>query len=118
LERLALGDIADEPTGTLPTGSGRMLELARALVTQPRILLLDEPASGQDEDETLAFDAVLRELCADGMAIALVEHDLGLVMRVCAHIYVLNLGRLIAEGSPQQVQADRGVQDAYLGQPV
>jgi branched-chain amino acid transport system ATP-binding protein len=115
LGRLGLEDVADSNAGRLSTGTGRRVELARALVTDPRVLLLDEPASGQDDVETRAFDDILQSLAAEGTAIVLVEHDLSLVMRVCGRIYVLDRGQVIAEGTPLEVQADRHVQDAYLG---
>ena len=92
-----------------------MVELARALATAPKVLLLDEPASGQDEQETAAFSAVLREVAADGVAVVLVEHDIQLVMDVCSQIHVLDLGRVLASGTPGEVQQDEAVLAAYLG---
>ncbi len=115
LERVGLSDVADVRADSLPTGQGRLVELARALAIRPRLLLLDEPASGQDEEETKAFAALLRSLAADGMAILLVEHDMELVMQVCSHIYVLDFGQLMAAGSPEEVRNDPNVQAAYLG---
>ena len=92
------------------------MELARALATGPKVLLLDEPASGQDERETAAFSVVLREVAADGVAVVLVEHDVQLVMEVCERIHVLDLGRVLASGTPAEVQRDEAVLTAYLGQ--
>ena len=108
-------DVADVRADSLPTGQGRLVELARALAIRPRLLLLDEPASGQDEEETKAFAALLRTLAGEGMAILLVEHDMELVMQVCSNIFVLDFGQLMAEGDPDSVRADPKVQAAYLG---
>jgi len=91
------------------------LEVGRALATQPKVLLLDEPASGQDESETERFGEFLLELAAEGLAILMVEHDVPLVMRVCGQIVVLDFGQVIARGTPEEIQADEAVLDAYLG---
>jgi branched-chain amino acid transport system ATP-binding protein len=115
LDRLGLTDLAGVRADRLPTGHARRVELARALATGPRVLLLDEPASGQDEAETRAFGALLREIAAEGVAVVLVEHDVSLVMEVCATIHVLDLGRVIARGTPDEVRADAAVLSAYLG---
>jgi branched-chain amino acid transport system ATP-binding protein len=115
LERVGLSDVADIRADALPTGQGRLVELARALAIRPRLLLLDEPASGQDEEETKAFAALLHRLAGEGMAILLVEHDMELVMQVCSNIFVLDFGQLMAEGDPDSVRADAKVQAAYLG---
>jgi branched-chain amino acid transport system ATP-binding protein len=115
LERLGLTPVANVRTDTLPTGTGRLVELARALAVKPRVLLLDEPAAGQDKEETQRFSDVLRALAGDGMAVLLVEHDMDLVMNVCETVVVLDYGRVICTGTPAAVQADRKVRDAYLG---
>jgi branched-chain amino acid transport system ATP-binding protein len=115
LARLGIDALADQRADRLPTGQARVLELARALATDPKVLLLDEPASGQDEGETAAFSRVLREVAADGVAVVLVEHDIQLVMDVCSQIHVLDLGRLLASGPPAVVQQDEAVLAAYLG---
>lgn len=102
----------------LTTGQARLVELARALVTDPRVLLLDEPASGLDADETEAFAVLLRKLVDDGLAIVLVEHDVPLVMRVCDRLTVMDIGRVIASGAPDEVRNDERVIAAYLGRPA
>jgi branched-chain amino acid transport system ATP-binding protein len=114
IERLGLAEVADTRVDQLPTGQARLVEVGRALATQPKVLLLDEPASGQTDDETNRFAALLRELAAEGMAVVLVEHDVQLVMRVCRQVCVLDLGRVICTGPPAVVQADELVLDAYL----
>ena len=115
LTRLGLTALADQRADRLPTGQARVVELARALATAPKVLLLDEPASGQDEAETARFGEVLAEVAAGGVAVVLVEHDVQLVMEVCSHIHVLDLGRLLASGAPAVVQQDEAVLAAYLG---
>jgi branched-chain amino acid transport system ATP-binding protein len=116
LELIGLADIAESDVSTIPTGTARVVELGRALMIQPRVLLLDEPASGQSDDETKAFEALLRRLVRDdGRSILLVEHDMALVMEVCDRIYVLDFGEVIAVGTPEEVRTNPRVRDAYLG---
>lgn len=115
VERVGLGEIADRTAGDLPTGSARLVEIARALATRPRLLLLDEPASGLDEAETENLRALLRSLASEGLGILLVEHDVGLVMHVCDSIYVLDLGLIIAHGTPTEIKENPHVLSAYLG---
>ncbi|HEU5151747.1 MAG TPA: ABC transporter ATP-binding protein [Iamia sp.] len=115
IERVGLGAVADERVTSLPTGQGRLVELGRALACQPRVLLLDEPASGQDDSETHRFGALLRGLAAEGTAVVLVEHDMSLVMEVCDRVHVLDLGRMIAVGDCASIQSDPAVLEAYLG---
>lgn len=115
LDRLDLGPLADELVGSLPTGHARLVELGRALAARPSILLLDEPASGLDDNETEVFGDLLVTLAANGLGILLVEHDVALVMRVCEHLAVLDFGQVIAEGTPEQVRANEAVLAAYLG---
>jgi branched-chain amino acid transport system ATP-binding protein len=115
LDRVGIMRVADTRVEALPTGSARLVELARALATDPKVLLLDEPSSGLDEQETDALGVLLHQLTADGLAVLLVEHDMPLVMEACTHISVLDFGRIIARGTPAQIQADPSVQRAYLG---
>ena len=115
LELTGLGPIADRDVADVPTGQARVVEVARALVGHPRVLLLDEPASGQTEHETEAFVALLRRLADAGLTICLVEHDLPLVMEVCTRIHVLDFGVLLASGTPNEIQQNQQVIDAYIG---
>ena len=115
LERVGLADVAGRRVDTLPTGTARLVEVARALATDPKVLLLDEPASGLDPTESQGLAAVLESLAADGLAVLLVEHDVDLVMRTCATLTVLDRGRVIATGRPDEVQQMAVVQEAYLG---
>ncbi len=115
LARLDLVDIADARADGLPTGRARLVEIARALATRPKVLLLDEPASGLSESESDELSGLLTELADGGLAILLVEHDVPLVMRVCRRIFVLDFGAILASGTAAEVQADTQVQEAYLG---
>ena len=115
LDFTGLRHLADQRVDALPTGAARLVEMARALATRPRLLLMDEPGSGLDEAETDAFAELVLGLAAEGLAILLVEHDVELVMRVCGRIFVLDFGRTIAEGTPREIQRNKQVQAAYLG---
>jgi len=106
---------ADQRVDTMPTGLARLVELARALATAPRLLLLDEASSGLTTNETDFMAGLLRRLSANGLAVLLVEHDIEFVMSLCSTIHVLDFGRLIAVGSPKEIQANEAVQAAYLG---
>ena len=116
IELLGLTSLADRDVAEIPTGMARRVEMGRALMTRPKILLLDEPASGQDEQETEEFGELLMQLCAQGTAILLVEHDVSLVMKVCSYIQVLDFGRVIASGTPSEIQTNPAVLEAYLGE--
>jgi branched-chain amino acid transport system ATP-binding protein len=116
IELVGLRDLADKEVSEIPTGTARVVELGRALMTRPKVLLLDEPASGQTEDETLAFGGLLQRLAKDdGLAILLVEHDMALVMEVCDYLHVLDFGKIIAHGLPADIRTNQAVLDAYLG---
>jgi branched-chain amino acid transport system ATP-binding protein len=115
LEQVGIVAVAEETVDALPTGTARLVELARALATKPRVLLLDEPSSGLDEDETDALGRLLLDLAERGLGILLVEHDMPFVMGTCGHIDVLDFGRVIARGGPADIQGDAAVQAAYLG---
>jgi branched-chain amino acid transport system ATP-binding protein len=115
LERVGVGGYADERADSIPTGTARLLELARALACDPRLLLLDEPSSGLDESETDDFGCLLRDLAGEGRAVLMVEHDMDLVMSVCDEIHVLDFGRVVASGPPAEIRANQRVQEAYLG---
>jgi branched-chain amino acid transport system ATP-binding protein len=115
IDRVGIRAVADERVDSMPTGLARLVELGRALATHPKVLLLDEPASGLDETESDAFADLLLELAGEGMAILLVEHDVQLVMKVCAHISVLDFGAILAVGTPTEIQQNQAVLEAYLG---
>ncbi|GAA3720076.1 ABC transporter ATP-binding protein [Gordonia hankookensis] len=115
IERVQLGAYVDRLADSLPTGVGRQVEVARALTTKPDLILLDEPAAGQDADETERFAQILRSVAQDGVAVLLVEHDMELVMGVCDEVHVLDLGTIIMSGPPETVRQNTAVLDAYLG---
>jgi branched-chain amino acid transport system ATP-binding protein len=115
LARLGLAELASRPADALPTGVARLVEVGRALALRPKFLLLDEPAAGQDIEETERFAALLRALAADGAAVVLVEHDMSLVMGVCDEVHVLDLGKVISVGTPAEIRRDAAVLAAYLG---
>lgn len=112
LRRCGIEDLAHVHAADLPIGRRRMVELARAIVDDPAVILLDEPTSGLDADQTALFAEVIRSL---DTTIVLVEHDVPFVMGLCDRVVVLNLGRVIADGRPEEIHADPVVRAAYLG---
>lgn len=115
LETVGLAHRRDHLAMELPLGGQRRLELARALARDPDLLLLDEPAGGMTPQETNAMATLISHVAETGPTIILIDHKMGLVMRLCHRIAVLTFGRMIAEGSPDEIQAHRGVREAYLG---
>jgi branched-chain amino acid transport system ATP-binding protein len=115
LAEVGLEAQATVPAGSLPYGALKRLEIARALATKPRVLLLDEPAAGCNPVETEEIDHLIAQCAARGIAVVLIEHDMKLVMRISRHVVVLNQGRLLAEGTPAEVRANPEVVAAYLG---
>jgi branched-chain amino acid transport system ATP-binding protein len=113
---VGLGGMLDRPADTLTVAGRKRLELARALATEPKLLLLDEVLAGLNPTEIREIVPVIRKLCARGITIMMIEHVMQAVMSLSEHIFVLAEGRIIAEGTPAQVAADRAVIEAYLGQ--
>jgi branched-chain amino acid transport system ATP-binding protein len=115
LEYTGILDLSEHTAGSLPFGQGRILEIARALAAQPRIILMDEPAAGLNSQETLGLARLITRIRDLGITVVLVEHDMELVMDICDRIIVLNLGRKLAEGTPREIQENPEVIAAYLG---
>jgi branched-chain amino acid transport system ATP-binding protein len=115
LARVGLANSADRSASSLAYGALKRLEIARALATEPTLLLLDEPAAGCNPVETQEIDAVIRSIVKDGITVVLVEHDMRLVMNISDRVHVLANGRTLAEGTPEQVRSNAAVIQAYLG---
>jgi sulfate-transporting ATPase len=116
LDLVGIGHLRERPAGELSQGERQLVSIARACAAEPRLLLLDEPAAGLDTTESRWLGERIRTIAASGVGILLVDHDVGLVLSVCDHVYVLDFGRVIAEGDADAIRADRAVADAYLGQ--
>jgi branched-chain amino acid transport system ATP-binding protein len=115
LKRLGIAQAADESPAQLPPGMLRLAEIARAIAGAPRVLLLDEPAAGLNSVETRDLSTALKKLRSPNLVVVVVEHDMDLIMEVCDTIHVLNVGRLLASGSPAQIRANPEVVRVYLG---
>lgn len=118
LEMTGLQDKADVAAGELPLGTARVVEFARAIVTKPRVLLLDEPSSGLRTDESQRLADLVRQVRDAGTAVLLVEHDMSFVLELSDYVYVLDFGELLAEGTPTLIRQNEDVRAAYLGAGV
>jgi branched-chain amino acid transport system ATP-binding protein len=118
LEKIGLADMYDEFAKNLPYGAQRRLEIARALATDPFMLLLDEPAAGMNPQETSELDDLITTIRDDGLSILLIEHDMKLVMSLSDYIFVLDYGKKIAEGTPEEIRNNPAVIKAYLGEDI
>jgi branched-chain amino acid transport system ATP-binding protein len=115
IDLLGLGAVRGHGVGALSTGTARLVEVARALASRPRLMLLDEPSAGLDDTESAQLGHVLASVVAAGTSVLLVEHHVDMVFQHCAHVYVLDFGQLIAAGTPAAIQSDKRVRAAYLG---
>lgn len=116
LERFQLTNVMEDRAKNLPYGDQRRLEMARALATQPTLMLLDEPAAGMNPVETRQLGEQIIRLKEDGITVLVIEHDMSLIHQVCDAIYVLNFGQIIAHGTPAEIKENPVVIEAYLGQ--
>jgi branched-chain amino acid transport system ATP-binding protein len=118
IDRFGMTALADFPAGGLSYGHQRRVEVMRALAADPKLILLDEPVAGMNDVESAEMAAVIRGLAAEGRAVLLIEHDMRFVTGLCQHVYALDGGRLIAEGTAREVLSDPVVIEAYLGGPI
>ena len=116
LEFTGIADLAHTTAANLPFGKGRLLEIARAMALEPHIILMDEPAAGLNSRETSDLAIMIKKINDSGVTVALVEHDMELVMEICNRIVVFNLGHKLAEGTPREIQENEKVITAYLGE--
>jgi branched-chain amino acid transport system ATP-binding protein len=116
LERVGLSSQADQQASVLPYGQQRLLEIARGLAADPKLLLLDEPAAGLNSEESAKLSALIRTIAAGGTKVVLIEHDMNLVMNTADFIVVLDFGKKIAEGTPAEIRTNPAVLTAYLGE--
>ena len=115
IDRLRLGETSHMPAGALSYGAQRRVEIARALATVPKLLLLDEPTAGMNAAETASLGDFILSLRAEGLTVLVIEHDMAFITQVCDQVVVLNFGEVIARGAPYQIKADPLVVEAYLG---
>lgn len=118
LQKMGLAEYSDEFAENLPYGAQRRLEIARALATEPLLLLLDEPAAGMNPQETIELEILIRRISSEGQSILLIEHDMKLVMSLSDRIFVMDYGKKIAHGSPAEIRENPAVIKAYLGEEV
>lgn len=116
LDFVGIAELAELEAGTLPFGKGRLLEIARAMALDPKLLLMDEPAAGLNSTETAELADLIKKIRDTGVTVGLVEHDMDLVMEICDALVVLNLGTMLAEGTPREIQENQAVISAYLGE--
>jgi branched-chain amino acid transport system ATP-binding protein len=117
LHFVGIPELAELEAGTLPFGKGRLLEIARAMALDPKLLLMDEPAAGLNSSETAELADLIKKIRDTGVTVGLVEHDMDLVMEICDALVVLNLGTMLALGTPREIQENQAVISAYLGEP-